>query len=326
MTVLKVDTDNMSRIRFALSPMAETVAATIMLGSHRRPSWLAQWLDRRREEFDSLTSDPGNAAFIQMLTATRWLPDFMTPPPTGMQGTFAEELVFVTTTSPQRARNDLVLAAGGACPSALDHSDVARCAGEILSQVWTRFIEPEWATRRAVLERDVVHRAGLLATYGWARSLEGLGSTVCWLGQGRIQVNNHRYPDEILGDAELLLVPCSFPTGWLAIDPPRAYALVYPARGPAAMTNTVSPNGLERLIGATRTRVLRGLDTPASTSQLAAQFDLSLATVSDHLTVLREAGIVTNARAGRSVLYFRTDLGDKIVGVVTRSRDGTTGF
>jgi len=57
-----------------------------------------------------------------------------------------------------------------------------------------------------------------------------------------------------------------------------------------------------------------GCCAPATTSQLSHQFALSLAGTSGHLAVLRQAGLITRARAGRAVLYRRTPLGDALAG------------
>jgi DNA-binding transcriptional ArsR family regulator len=47
---------------------------------------------------------------------------------------------------------------------------------------------------------------------------------------------------------------------------------------------------------------------PSTTSGLADRIGLAPATVSEHLTVLREAGLVTAARRGREVRYRQTPL------------------
>jgi DNA-binding transcriptional ArsR family regulator len=58
--------------------------------------------------------------------------------------------------------------------------------------------------------------------------------------------------------------------------------------------------------------MLADLAAPRSTAELAKRLSLSPATTSHHLTALRDAGLVTGSRAGRSVLYARTSLGDAL--------------
>jgi DNA-binding transcriptional ArsR family regulator len=56
-----------------------------------------------------------------------------------------------------------------------------------------------------------------------------------------------------------------------------------------------------------------GRTGPASTSQLVATLGQSLGGIGDHLAVLREAGLISGARSGRSVLYRRTPVGDALL-------------
>ena len=51
--------------------------------------------------------------------------------------------------------------------------------------------------------------------------------------------------------------------------------------------------------------MLAELAGPITTSGLAQRLDLPLSTVSTHLSVLHEAGLVDRQRAGRSVVWER---------------------
>jgi len=70
---------------------------------------------------------------------------------------------------------------------------------------------------------------------------------------------------------------------------------------------------LGRLLGPTRARLLACLDRPLSTTALAAITGLSPAGVSAHLLTLRNAGLLSTARHGHEVRYFRTDLGSALL-------------
>lgn len=103
-------------------------------------------------------------------------------------------------------------------------------------------------------------------------------------------------------------------TGWDILELPHRYALVYPVSGALAETGSTraGPDGLARLIGPNRARVLRLVEQPRSTTQLAALTGLPPGAVGNHLRVLLEAGTVLRRRAGREVLYWRTSLGDAL--------------
>ena len=57
-------------------------------------------------------------------------------------------------------------------------------------------------------------------------------------------------------------------------------------------------------------RILIALAAEATTTELARRLAASPAGVSEHLGVLRRAGLVRARRDGRSVLYSRTAAGD----------------
>lgn len=86
--------------------------------------------------------------------------------------------------------------------------------------------------------------------------------------------------------------------------------LVYPAGPGVPPPRTPSPgDALADVLGASRARILRLLDHPHTTTELAARTNLSLATASSHAAALRRAGLITTHREGRSVQHTRTELG-----------------
>ena len=90
----------------------------------------------------------------------------------------------------------------------------------------------------------------------------------------------------------------TWPSVWPRTDPPWDPALVYP---PAGIAEPWAPErsgdeALESLLGRRRARVLLELDRPSCTLELAGRMEASPGGVSDHLTVLRQAGLVTRRR------------------------------
>lgn len=121
-----------------------------------------------------------------------------------------------------------------------------------------------------------------------------------------------------LGGRGLLFVPSAFtwPRPAISVAPPWQPFLVYPARGVGALwepDRAAAPAALAALIGARRADVLAALHTPRSTTELARALSLSPGSVSQHLSVLRDAGLVHGHRVGRSVLYVRSQTGQRLV-------------
>ena len=63
-----------------------------------------------------------------------------------------------------------------------------------------------------------------------------------------------------------------------------------------------------------------GFNRPSTTTDLARARGLSAGGASQHLAVLRDAGLVRSHRTGRSVLYLRTAAGDDLLDAVISRR------
>jgi DNA-binding transcriptional ArsR family regulator len=222
----------------------------------------------------------------------------------------------------------------------LNSDQAAGYAADVLAVAWDALIKPEWPTLRALLERDVVHRAGQLAARGWAAALADLSPHVRWRDGGIECDRPDGEPDRELGGRGLLFIPSVFVWPGIAIglDPPWPPALTYPARGVAALwekppdllpratapTGTAATRPLERLLGRSRAVILLALEDPASTTQLSAVLGQSVGGLGGHLAVLRDSGLVTKARSGRSVLYRRTPAGDVLAAAAGTDATGNT--
>jgi DNA-binding transcriptional ArsR family regulator len=313
--VVRIDVDGLARTRFVVSPLAETVVALGRLVDRTAPAWQRPWLREHQPVFDAYLADrPALQVFAAALVGSTWLPDFVVLPPHEREPTFADEVARVRAADPAVAREDLRLMAGGTLPAALDRDDCAVLVAGLLEHVWIHALGPEWPRRRQLLEADVTARTRRLTEHGWAAALEGLRPGLRWLGEGHLEINAFDNPTRALGRAELLLVPTTADRGWFALDPPRAYALTYPATGALAQpAGGPDPVALARLLGATRADLLARLTSPTSTSHLAATTGLSIGTVADHLAVLHATGLASRARSGRSVLYGLTRLGRSLL-------------
>jgi hypothetical protein len=120
-----------------------------------------------------------------------------------------------------------------------------------------------------------------------------------------------------LAEHGLVLSPSAFcwPKAWVEVDPVGQGVLRYPARGIGALwEERAVPQGLAALIGRTRARLLTLLEVPRGTTDLAAALEVTAGAVSQHVAVLRSAGLVTTRREGRHVRHARTARADALMG------------
>ncbi|HEY1178321.1 MAG TPA: winged helix-turn-helix domain-containing protein [Phytomonospora sp.] len=322
MTLLRLSPAALSRCRFAVSPLAETLSALIALHRDAPSPWLAPWHAEHRPAYLAwIDGDETATGLLSLVSATKWLPDTVTPPPTGgMRTRITDELADVAAHDDDAVRVTFADALAASRPPQytrwLDRSALAPRIAGVLREGWERFVAPDWPRRRAILERDIMHRAGVLAAYGWRQAVESMTRHSVWVGENAIRFSEQDYPDRHITDEGLTFVPHTADSGsWTCERPPR-YALVYPARGAAAEVADPAADALGGLLGPGRARILRELAVPATSSQLAAVLDLSLGTVSAHLAVLRDNGVVVGERAGRGVAYRWTERGRELVGVL----------
>lgn len=311
-----VETDVLAGSRFVVSPLSETVGALFALVRGRPRLDARDWYHAHKAAFRAeLAADPVLAALVDAMLQPGWIADFLAPPPDTGDRTFHDEIRRVRETPVALARADLRVAAGGRrLPRILSGIDPAGRAAELLEWIWTHAIRPDWPRRRQVLEADIVARTSRLTAGGWAAVLDGMRPGMRWLGGGRLRINALDYPPRDISGAQLLFIPCSWPSGWITWAEPYRYAVVYPAAGTLAEADVpASPDALARLLGPVRAVVLTQLGTPRSTSQLVALTGYGLGSVGGHLAVLRESGLIARARAGRTVLYRRTELGNQLM-------------
>lgn len=317
-TLLRFSPDALHASRFAVSPLAEVLSELTRL---------RKALDRRAtgprvEAFGRwLGSDAFANGLVRLVTATKFLPDFVAVPPArGLNNRLRDELAEMCAVEDREARATLAEAQRYAWASeGLGWADVAGITGraaEVFARCWARFVEPDWPRRRAILERDIRHRAGVIAVSGWRHVLDGMAPGVQWVGHDAIQFSTQTYTDRHIGSDGLVFVPHTGMSGQWTCESPARIAFVYPAKG-ALADHPAGNGGVARLLGQGRARVVAEVRKPATPSQLAAVLGVSLGTVSAHLAALRAAGVVTTRRSGRSVYYELTSAGEELARLVT---------
>ncbi|UWZ40503.1 helix-turn-helix domain-containing protein [Dactylosporangium roseum] len=146
---------------------------------------------------------------------------------------------------------------------------------------------------------------------GWRFVIRGFVLTEAPVRRPEARDQGQRHQDR---GRRLLFLPTTGPRGWVAWEEPGdVHAIVYPCTGWLADPGARRPPAaLARLIGPVRAEVLTLLAAPKSTTQLVALTGHGLGSVGGHLRVLLDAGLVRRRRSGRSVLYFRTPLGEAL--------------
>ncbi|MFI8530028.1 DUF5937 family protein [Streptomyces aquilus] len=310
--------DDFLRCRFALSPLWETQDAVRTLKRPDRHGYHAPWLRRIRDAAATLDLTP-----LWLLMPRRGhSPDWLCPPPGGAAATFEEEIAAVRAADPEAAREDTAKSLADT-PGALESSygrawlaDPARMVRELadaMEEAWHRLIEPDWPRLRALLEADVAFHSRRLAEVGLGGLLPEINPRCGW-DAGTLTIESNGRHERHLAGQGLVLMPSVFvwPDVVSGFDPPWQPMLVYPARGIGGLWATPAdrtPDALVRLLGRGRAAVLAALDEPATTTALAHRLGLAPSSVSAHLTVLRESGLLTSRRYGHQVLYERTPLG-----------------
>jgi DNA-binding transcriptional ArsR family regulator len=217
-------------------------------------------------------------------------------------------------TPAEAALADLTVSLGGPLPEPLCRPDLPERTADLLEWVWVECVLPYWPRRRRILQADVIARTAQLSQAGWAAALNDMRPGMRWLGDSRLQINAYDYPPRKISGAQLLFVPVTPRQGWASWDEPHRYAVVYPCSGVLAEADhAATPETLAALLGPARAGILVLLDTPKSTTQLVALTGQGLGSVGRHLKILLDADLVGRRRAGRSVLYQRTAVGQDLV-------------
>ena len=303
--------EDLARTRFAISPMWELVRSLLALRDPSTAALHVPWLRSLSGRLGGIALEPA----VALLPLSGYAPDFLTPPPAGPLGAIDDDLAALRATPVALIRHDIALYAHEhrATPVTdrwlADPEHAVAELADTLAAYWDVALAPAWPRIRAFLEADVAHRARRLAEGGPAALFADLHPGVAW-DDGRLDVGSSHDATIALEGRGLLLLPSVFKwdTPGTIDLPPWQPTVFYPARGIATVwdAGNAAPDSLARVLGATRATILGALDAPRSTSELAERLDMSAPGVSHHLIALRDAGLVTARRDGRTVLYVRT--------------------
>ncbi|WP_145791413.1 ArsR/SmtB family transcription factor [Kitasatospora atroaurantiaca] len=318
---LSFTTSDLAHTRFAISPLWEVMASVRRLKDSADNALYRPWVEQVRPRLSASGLDWRLLSEL-LPDPPRTIPVFIAPPPSVPEPDLDLELTVLRATSAERVRSGL---AGLGTPSStrLDalrtdpETGLAELAG-IIEAYWELALAPYWPRMLTLLRGDALHRARLLAEGGAQRLLNDLDPAITWTSDS-LQVP-HRQASGIkeLGGRGLLLVPSVFvwPRVYSITSPNWQPTVRYPPRGIATLwerTATRTPEALAAVLGRSRALLLTELHAPASTTDLARRTGLTAGGVSQQLTALRAAGLVSPHRTGRYVLYARTELAEALL-------------
>jgi DNA-binding transcriptional ArsR family regulator len=248
----------------------------------------------------------------------------LTPPPSSNEGA-VDEIALVRRMSPEEFEADLHRS--GIRPSQPLRRILAQPAsrwgdllGDAMAAAADLLVRPLWPQIRSTVRADVAAWSQMAAEEGIASVINSVHERATFAG-GRLTIRLLRTPTtreyDVRG-AGVTLVPTVFAAEHLVFvgDVGHQPSLVFRTRSWSAVMDGLGPrvdSRLGRLLGDSRAAVLRMVVAPRSTTEIARSLGLSAANVSNHLTALRDGGLVVGIRAGRRVDYQVTRLGREIL-------------
>lgn len=309
---------DLGEVRFALSPMNELALSLRTWREPGRFPLMLPWLQATEDARARLDGE----LLIALTNTDFWTPDFLGPRPWSPLTRFDDELA-------QLARTPLDVVAEDIAEV---HPDPAtrpaplrgrrdRVLDRIVAGIeayWRTCFEPWWPRMRAVLEADIVFRGRTIAREGLAAMFADLSPRIRLEDDVvRVEMTSEVWYRRSTAGEGLTLAPSLFtrkPTA--PISTAEAPWILYGARGVGTLWETdrsAAPDALAGLVGRVRAGLLASLDSPASSTELGIRLGVTTSAVNQHLRAMRAAGLLTSARHGRSVLYLRSELGDRLL-------------
>jgi hypothetical protein len=125
--VLDLTATDLGNIRFAISPMSQLVGALVVLGGRSMPPGMDEWRAESLDRYQTLCGDdPNLPTLVELLTATRYVPDCLSLPPRRTITTFEAEVDALLETPGAQVRADLERSAADRAGTAADSPSSGR--------------------------------------------------------------------------------------------------------------------------------------------------------------------------------------------------------
>lgn len=297
-------------VRWAMSPIHEVVSLARLLTEPQRHPMFHPWLRRRRHRLSGLDL----TALTVFMADGAYRPDFLDPSPMSSEPTFDEGMDALLSTPADQVYAELADAAAGRGAETGRRllGDPARTreeAADAVRRLWKAAVEPEWPSMRQALRAEMLDRALQVNREGLRTVLPRLHpSAAC---EGDTITVESAVDIDVDCPGGLILVPSLFITDRVQCTTSHhwAPAIYYPASGRYLWAAPPTPRSLDRLLGTTRSRILAALTTPLQTTVVAGLVSVTAPTASEHLAILRDAGLIDSTRAGRTATHELTAAG-----------------
>jgi DNA-binding transcriptional ArsR family regulator len=315
---------DLSRVRVARAPdpLWETVLGLYRLGAGGDQPVFAAWRRRAMAAVHEQGLHGAVGMLRDLVPKVGYFPDFLTPAEAGAG--LGDGLAALRDTPGHRLAHDIRHAARtrGLRPwiHELAHGDraVLDQLVDAVAVVHGAVVRPVWDDVEAAVGVERALRGAALLDGGVEAMLASLRPVLRW----DPPVLSADYPiplDVHLGGRGLQLIPSFFCWGKpvALVDPALAPVLVYPVEHPTTWLDGVAGargGALEALLGRRRAAVMAALVTASTSTELSARLGIPIASASEHVGVLRDAGLVVSHRAGRTVLHALTPLALAVLG------------
>lgn len=301
---------DLDRVRFVLSPLGHLIHGVHDGPCSRQSPWRQRWWPKARRQVSL-----GSGKLVPLINRAH--PDAPAFLPLAVAGdgettpTIEQELDQLRSTPPHLLGYRLATT-----PVRTDEADrlirglrnqedaSLRVIVDGLLALYRATLMPDWPKISQRLQRDVSMRRQQIQRHGTLAMLTNLHSDITW-----------RPRTEPAGPGTgIILAPCLFGQQRAHGGPGAdgTQVMIYPTAD-LEESYAAPDDHLAALLGAGRAAALRSLAVPASTSGLARRLGISAPTASTHAALLRNAGLVTTARDGKSVRHELTAVGRQLV-------------
>ena len=315
MVSYRITERDLTTATFGVSVLSETTLSLRAVWRPRVYPHMAPW----RRAIEPRLAHVDLEMLLALVAPDYSTPEFLNPRPVAATTEFGDELATVARTSSRIVDRDLDDLYPSGRPAALTGSS-ARVLERIVAALdgyWHTCVRPWWSPMNANLWGDITMRAVTSTRIGLRPMLEELSPALTF-GEAEIHAWNPSGPhfDADARDRGLVFVPTHFtPHASYPFNADAPPYILYPALGRGRLDQPPSaPERAAKLLGATRATLLTTLREPMSSTTVASRRGISVSAANQQLRWLRDVGLVTSIRDGRSLLYFRTSAAEAILG------------